>query len=321
MSFGNAIFDIIGTTSNAADIEIALVINDLFTAFEIDKFSIHVNNRKVLNGVLEANGLIDNAVSLLRSLDKLPKIGRDKVIEEMTSGGCVTTKQAETLLDLAETQGDNHSILAEVEARYSDNPLTVEGIQGLRTMLDVADAVGIPKDRIKIDLSICRGLDYYTGTIYETFLTDLPSIGSVCSGGRYDNLAELYTKQILPGVGASLGVDRFLAAMEELKHPWMTSTLTTAEVLILHFESNDLAEYQKLASELRHLCVNVEVYPEAKKPKAQFEYADKRGFRYALIMGPEELAAKTCKLKNLQAREEETFSRDDVVGILHQRLR
>ena len=313
-------FDIIGTQSDAADIEIALVIHDLFTAFGIERFQIHVNNRKILNGVLQANGLSDNAVSLLRSLDKLAKIGRDKVIEEMTNGS-VRTEQAETLLDLAETQGDNRAILAEVEARYSDNPLTVEGVQGLRTMLDVADAVGMPKDRIRIDLSICRGLDYYTGTIYETFLTDLPSIGSVCSGGRYDNLAGLYTKQLLPGVGASLGVDRFLAALEELKHPWLDTPLTTAEVLILQFDADDLAEYQKLATELRQSGVSVEVYPDAKKPKAQFEYADKRGFRYALMMGPEELAAKTCKLKDLQARAEETFPRNEVTNILHQRLR
>src|SRR5205085_11372030 len=148
--------------------------------------------------------------------------------------------------------------------------------------------VGLPESTVRLDLSIARGLDYYTGTIYETFLDDLPGIGSVLSGGRYDNLAGLFTKQTLPGVGASLGVDRLLTAMEELK---MLGTATTpAPVLVVQFVAGRLADYQRIASKLRQAGIGVEAYPEAKKIGQQLKYAEGRGFRLALIAGPDELA-------------------------------
>ena len=177
----------------------------------------------------------------------------------------------------------------------------------------MASTAGIPAERIRIDLSIARGLDYYTGTIYETFLGDLPGIGSVCSGGRYDNLASLYTKQVLPGVGASLGVDRLLAAMEEIKHPWMTGQSTPAPVLVLQFENTWLGQYQRVARNLRAAGIGAEVYPDVKRLKAQFEYADKRGFKVALIAGSEEFANGVWKIKDLVKREEVTASESDVV--------
>jgi histidyl-tRNA synthetase len=170
----------------------------------------------------------------------------------------------------------------------------------LRELLAVARAAGVPEGRIKIDLSITRGLDYYTGTIYETFLTDLPGIGSVCSGGRYDNLASLYTKQVLPGVGASLGVDRLIAAMEVMKHPLLTGQTTPAQVLVVQFDWRRLGEYQRV----RAAGLNVEVYPEAKKVGAQLGYAEKRGFKLAVIAGEQEFAAGVWKVKNLAKREE-----------------
>src|SRR5205085_408788 len=148
--------------------------------------------------------------------------------------------------------------------------------------------VGLPESTVRLDLSIARGLDYYTGTIYETFLDDLPGIGSVCSGGRYDNLAELFTKQTLPGVGASLGVDRLLAAMEELK--LLGTASTPAPVLVVQFVEGRLADYQRVAGLLRAACIGVEVYPDVKKIGAQLQYAERRGYRLALIAGPDELA-------------------------------
>ena len=223
-------FDTIGTTSNASDIETALVINDLFTAIGFDKFEIRINNRLLLNGLLELNGLAEKAVPLLRSLDKLPKIGREKVAEEMVKEAEISAEQADAVLKLAEVTGANAEVLDKVEAFFASSPneKAADGIRRLRELLAVAKTVGVPDGRIKIDLSICRGLDYYTGTIYETFLSELPGIGSVCSGGRYDNLASKYTKQVLPGVGASLGVDRLIAAMEEIKHPLLTGQTTPA---------------------------------------------------------------------------------------------
>jgi histidyl-tRNA synthetase len=300
-------FDTIGTTANAADIETELVINDLFTAIGFDKFEVRINNRMVLNGLLELQGLADKAVPLLRSLDKLPKIGCEKVIEEMVKEAGVSTEQAAAVLLLAQTTGTNDEVLNRVESYFSTTPndMAGEGIRRLRELLAVAKAAGVPDGRIKIDLSITRGLDYYTGTIYETFLTDLPGIGSVCSGGRYDNLASLYTKQVLPGVGASLGVDRLIAAMEQLKHPLLTGQTTPAEVLVVNFDANRLGDYQRVARALRAAGLNVEVYPDdAKKVGQQLGYAEKRGFKLAVIAGEQEFAAGVWKVKNLAKREE-----------------
>ena len=231
-------FDTIGTTSNAADIETVLVINDLFSKLGFEKFEIRINNRLLLNSLLDAFDILDKAVPVLRSLDKLLKIGRDKVTEEMVTGASLTTAQAETVLNLVETTGSNAEILAKVEEKLhvsqaEDKTLGIfsrdkasQGFDRLSELLTLTKVAGIPDGRIKIDLSITRGLDYYTGTIYETFLTDLTGIGSVCSGGRYDNLASKFATQRLPGVGASLGLDRLVAAMEELKHPFLTGQAT-----------------------------------------------------------------------------------------------
>ncbi len=315
-------FDTIGTTSNAADTEVALVINDLFTALAFENFQIRVNNRLLLNGLLEKIGVLDKAVPVLRSLDKLAKIGREKVIEEMTRDAGVTVEQAERVLKLAEASGTNADILSAAEATFDGNPneKAREGLLRLRELLSIAEIAGVPEGRIRIDLSIARGLDYYTGTIYETFLTDLPGIGSVCSGGRYDNLASLYTKQVLPGVGASLGVDRLLAAMEEIKHPWMTGQNTPAPVLVLQFENTWLGHYQRVARALRSAGIGAEVYPEVKRLKAQFEYADKRGFKVALIAGSEEFAAGVWKIKDMAKREEMKVPEADVVGTVQKIL-
>jgi histidyl-tRNA synthetase len=316
-------FDTIGTTANASDIETALVINDLFEAIGFEKFEVRINNRLLLNGLLELNGLADKSVPLLRSLDKLPKIGREKVAEEMIAEAKVSPEQASAVLNLAETTGTNTEVLDRVEAFFvsSPNEKATEGIRRLRELLAVAKAVGVPEGRIKIDLSICRGLDYYTGTIYETFLTELPGIGSVCSGGRYDNLASLYTKQVLPGVGASLGVDRLIAAMEELKHPLLTGQTTPAEVLVVNFDASRLGDYQRIARGLRAVGVNVEVYPEAKKVGQQLGYAEKRGFKLAVIAGPAEFEQGVWKVKNLAKREETTIAETTVISAVQSALK
>lgn len=314
-------FDTIGTKSNAADIEIVLLISDLFDRLELPRIEIRMNNRMVLNGLLESIGLSDKSVPLLRSLDKLPKIGRDKVIEEMVREAGVTAEQATRVLVLAETTGTSAEVLDRVEREFGSNARTAEGVRRLRELVAVCDSAGVPDSRVKIDLSIARGLDYYTGTIYETFMTDLPDIGSVCSGGRYDNLAGLYTRLELPGVGASVGVDRLLTAMEELKHPWMSGGSTPAQVLVLQFDATRLGDYQRVARELRATGVATEVYPEAKKLKAQFEYADKRGFRLALIAGSEEFASGMWKIKDLAKREEVAVPVTELVPAVTNRLR
>ena len=286
-------FDTIGTTSNASDIETILVVNQLFTTLEIPRFEIRVNSRAILNGLLQLLGIADRAAALLRSLDKLAKIGREKVIEEMIAEANVSADQAGQVLDLATMAGTNAEILNQLQMRLPEN----DGVRRLRELLAI-----VP--RITLDLSIARGLEYYTGIIFETFLLDLPAIGSVCSGGRYDNLASLYTKQVLPGVGGSLGVDRLLAAMEELKHPWLTGATSPAQVLVFNLGADHLGEYQKLAKTLRDAGIATEVYPDSKKLGQQFQYAEKRGHRVGVIAGDQEIANGTVKVKDLTKKEE-----------------
>jgi histidyl-tRNA synthetase len=168
-------------------------------------------------------------------------MGREAVLAEMAEKAGIGSAQALRILALAEMEGTNAEILDRLENEFGANPKAAEGVRRLRELLDVARSAGIPEERLLLDLSIARGLDYYTGTVYETFLADLPGIGSVCSGGRYDNLASLYTKQVLPGVGASLGLDRLLAAMEELK--MLAQVGTPAPVLLVQFTADRLGDY------------------------------------------------------------------------------
>src|SRR5437588_637627 len=304
-------FDTIGTTANAADIEIVLVIHDLMRALGLERFQIHVNNRLLLNGLLEEMGLADHAGAILRVLDKLKK-DREATFQEMAAVPAVGASRAEAIIALAETNGSNRDILDQLQARHGENARASEGIRRLRELLDVTAAAGVAEEYLQIDLSIARGLDYYTGTVYETFLTDLPGIGSVCSGGRYDNLAGVFTKQHLPGVGASLGLDRLLAGMEELK--MLPKVATPAPVLIVQFSAERLGDYVKMAAALRAAGIGAELYPEAKKVGQQLQYAERRGFQVALIAGPDEFAQEVWKIKNLARREETTVAANEVVA-------
>lgn len=303
-------FDLIGTSSNLADIEIVLVIHDLLVALGFQAFRVQLNNRLLLNGLLEELDLAGQATALLRVLDKLAKVGREAVEQEMVEKANISAAQASRVLDLTAMTGSNDEILAHCEKNFGANAKSAEGIRRLRELVQVLRRAGIPEDRFQIDLAIARGLDYYTGTIYETFLLDLPGIGSICSGGRYDNLAAKYTKQTLPGVGASLGLDRLLAAMEELK--LLTATTTPAQVLIVLFAAEHVGEYELMARILRAQGILVEVYPDAKKIGAQLQYAEKRGHRLALIAGSDEFAKGVWKLKDLASRAETAVAEADV---------
>ncbi|MFT7633423.1 MAG: histidyl-tRNA synthetase [Mariniblastus sp.] len=293
--FAQCDFDTIGTTSIASDIETVLVINDLMRAIGFERFTIRINNRKILNGLLQKSGLFEKSVVVLRALDKLPKIGRDKVKLEMLEATGAEEIQVDEILKLAEINGNNSEILAQLQPMCAGNELAELGVEELSQIITATSAVGITDENLKIDVSIARGLDYYTGTIVETFLDDLPSIGSVCSGGRYDNLAGLYTKQKLPGIGASLGLDRLLAAMEKLD--LIPKTQTTAEVLIVQFDASKLSEYLRIAADLRAQGIAVEVFPEAKKLNQQFKYADRRGAKAVIVAGENEFAAGNVQIK------------------------
>jgi histidyl-tRNA synthetase len=380
-------------------------------ALGFERFEVRINNRLVLNGLLEELGLADKTVPILRVLDKLPKVGPANVRRELIGvseedakrilepleefktafascrtdqevtaqverlGGLllarlqelgfaylqpfltaaigslaagaqkrsgeqppgqqlqpsppllervrrtlrdgivgvgITPDQADKVLALSQAAGSNTEVLERVGRDFGGNEKVALGIRQLRELLDVAKTAGVPEGRLKLDLSIARGLDYYTGTIYETFLLDLPGIGSVCSGGRYDNLAGLYTKQHLPGVGASLGLDRLLSAMEELN--LLPKTSTPAPALVVQFVPERLGDYQRLARSLRAQDIGTEVFPEAKKLAAQLKYAEGRGFRVALIAGPDEFATGVWKVKDLARREETAVAEADVAA-------
>ena len=309
--FSQCDFDVIGTTSVMSDIETALVINDVMQRVDLrtdepfTRFKIHVNSRKILNGLLEKINLADKAVPVLRALDKLAKIGREKVIAEMAETAGATDGQAEEILDMvsAQADADPRRRLDELAARLAGSELGLEGVETLRQIFDAARAAGIPEGRFVLDVSIARGLDYYTGTIFETFLDDLPALGSVASGGRYDNLAGLYTRTPLPGIGASLGIDRLFAGLEELG--MVEKVSSPVKVLIPYFDRALALEYVRLASLLRRHGIGTEVYPDAKKLGQQLKYADRKGFSAALILGSGELEKGVVQVKNLKAQTQE----------------
>ena len=308
-------FDTIGTTSVASDIEMLLVINDLISAIGIDQFTMCVNHRQVLNGLLEKLDLLDKSTDVLRSIDKLAKIGREKVIAEMVDAEVTTADKAEEILKIADLTGSPTDVLDAASGLVEGNERGQSGVDRLRGIVEGAVAGGVPIERIRVDVSIARGLDYYTGAIVETFLDQLPEIGSVCSGGRYDDLAGTYTKQQLPGIGASLGLDRLLAALEELS--LLNECATPAPVLVTYFDPSRLNDYLVLAKNLRDAGIGVEVYPDAKKLGQQLKFADRRGFRVALVAGDQEFERGECQVKDLKSGEAVDASlADSAAGVI-----
>lgn len=294
-------FDVIGTESPLADAEIALVIHALFVALGFERFKIRLNDRRVLNGLLERLELSAKSEDVLRALDKLAKVGPEKVAEEMAATAGASAAQAEEVLRMAALGGTNDEILAALGPLVGESEVGARGVAALGELVEAAEAGGVVAGRLALDVSIARGLDYYTGPIYETFLDDLPGIGSCCSGGRYDDLASLYTKERLPGVGASLGLDRLVKAMEDLG--LLEARAASAPVFVPLFEASRKLDYLRLAAELRAAGIPVEVYPEPRKLGAQLKYADRRGYSLALVIGGNEWEAGVAQVKDLATKE------------------
>lgn len=248
---------------------------------------------------------------MLRSLDKLAKIGAAGVRSELSTVGA-SDAQVDEILALAELRGGNDEVVASLPAIVGESETARRGIAAITTVLEGVRAAGVVEGRIKLDVSIARGLAYYTGTVFETFLTELPGIGSVCSGGRYDDLASLYTKQRLPGIGGSLGVDRLIAAMEELDK--IDERAATADVFVPLFSANRARDYLRLSEELRRTGLSVELYPESRKLGAQMKYADRRGHRLAVIIGDAEWQAGTAQIKKLDTAESEEVAYEQVAA-------
>lgn len=288
-------FDIVGLDSAEADFEILSVMHASLTALGIENIHIHLSHRGIFNRFLDRLELADNSAEILRIVDKLAKIGEEKVIEQLE--GITSSENASLILEYINAKGSFKEILSKIE-ELSGGPS--DDSERLRTVRTMMKECGI-EDLFVLNPSITRGLDYYTGIVYETFLDDLPGIGSVCSGGRYNNLASIYSKEEMPGVGSSIGLDRLMAALEELGVSSPKSSLT--DVLIMNMDDNLKGHYFNIASILRKEGINCEVYLETKKMKNQFTFAERKNIPAAIICGEDEFRENKVTLKDLTARE------------------
>ena len=304
--FYQADIDIIGDgkldITNEA--EIPAIIYKTFTSLGLRRFQIRVNNRKILNGFYAMLGLSEKSGDIMRTVDKLDKIGVDKVRLCLMDDCALTQTQADEIIKFIAIGGTNTQVLAALSGYTGRNEVFDEGLSELSTVVKYLGAFGVPEENFAVDLTIARGLDYYTGTVYETTLLDHPEIGSVCSGGRYDNLAEYYTDRQLPGVGISIGLTRLFYVLGE--QGLLNDQLPTApaDVLVLPM-TEDFAPAIAAATALREAGVKTQLYTEAKKFKAKMSYADKLGIPYVLFLGDDEAAAGVVSVKDMVSGEQE----------------
>ena len=319
--FYQADIDIIGDgkLDIVNEAEIPSIIYKTFTTLGLKRFQIRVNNRKILNGFYASLGLSEKSGDIMRTVDKLEKIGAEKVAVILTEDLGLTSEQAKAILDFMAIRGTNAEVLSALEGYRGKHELFDLGLDELTTVTKYLAAFGVPEENFAVDLTIARGLDYYTGTVYETCMLDHPEIGSICSGGRYDNLAEYYIDKQLPGVGISIGLTRLFYVLGEQN--MLNDNLNTApaDVLILPM-TEDLAPAISLATELRNQGIRVQLYAEQKKFKAKMSYADKLGIPYAVFLGEDEIAANTCSVKDLSKGEQTTVSAADAAALIKQGL-
>ena len=283
--------------------EIPAIIYRVFRGFGLTRFQIRVNNRKILNGFYGMMELTEKSGDIMRTVDKLDKIGAEKVQNILVTDCGLTEAQAVEILRFIAISGTNTQVLSALEGYAGKNEMFDLGLSELRQVTDNLAAFGVPEENFAVDLTIARGLDYYTGTVYETTLLDHPEIGSVCSGGRYDNLAGYYIDKELPGVGISIGLTRLFYVLDEqgLLNPQLPSAPADALVLPM---TEDPAPAIALAQSLRNAGIRVQLYAEKKKFKQKMSYADKIGVPYAVLLGEDEIAEGVCSVKNMVTGEQ-----------------
>ncbi len=312
--FYQADIDIIGDgkLDIVNDAEIPSIIYRVFKDFGLSRFQIRVNNRRVLNGFYASLGLTDKAGDIMRTVDKLDKIGADMVKAILVDDYAIDPAAVESILQFIAIKGSNEDILAALERYRGRNEMLDQGLDELNTVAKYMSGFGVPAENFAIDLAIARGLDYYTGTVYETTLLDHPEVGSVCSGGRYDNLAEYYTDKQLPGVGISIGVTRLFYVLGEqgLLNPDLPTA--PAEALILPM-SEDLAPAVALATTLRGAGIRTQLYSEQKKFKQKMSYADKQGVPYVIFLGDDEIKAGAVTCKDMKTGRQETLPAAQII--------
>lgn len=298
-----------GELSILNDAELPSVIYTVFKKLGFDNFTIRINNRKLLNGLFEEIGQNENSTEILRIIDKIDKIGKEAVQEELIKLG-VEKDHVEKIMAFILIKGNNQEKLQQLENLKIQNEEFNQGLEEIRQVLKYVGIFGVPEKNYQLDLTIARGLDYYTGTVYETFLNDYRELGSVCSGGRYENLADYYTDKKLPGVGISIGLTRLFYKLNEL-NLIKAEKKSVADALVISMVDN-MEIPIKIATKLRSQGKKIEVYLNNKKIKAKFKYADKLEIPYVIIIGEDEIANNTVKIKNMQTGEEKEYSQDNI---------
>ena len=299
--------------------EIPAIICQTFTALGLKRFQIRVNNRKILNGFYAMQGLNDKSGDIMRTVDKLDKIGAEKVRKLLMDEIALTEAQADEILKFIAITGSNEEVLTALQSYAGRNEIFDEGFGELNTVVKYLAAFGVGEANFAVDLTIARGLDYYTGTVYETTLLDHPEIGSVCSGGRYDNLAEYYTDRQLPGVGISIGLTRLFYVLGEqnLLNPALPTA--PADVLILPM-AEDLSPAISLATQLRSAGIRTQLYTEQKKFKAKMNYANNLGIPYVVFLGEDEIAAGVVACKDMTTGEQTKLGFDETLARIREGL-
>ena len=296
--------------------EIPSIIYRTFSQLGLKRFQIRVNNRKILNGFYSMVGLADKSQDVMRTVDKLDKIGAEKVKTLLMEDIGVAEDVANQVLDFIAIGGSNQEVLAALEDYQGKDELFDTGLEELSTVVRYLSAFGVPEENFAVDLTIARGLDYYTGTVYETTMLDHPEIGSVCSGGRYDNLAEYYTDKQLPGVGISIGLTRLFYVLGEqgMLNPDLPTA--AADVLVIPMGEEQQGYAIATATALREAGIRTQLYAEKKKFKARITYAAKMGIPYAMFLGETEEQDKVVALKDLNKGEQVTVSFEEAVKLI-----
>lgn len=293
------------------DAQMPAVIYTTIKELGFDDFTICINNRKILNGLFKELKQEENSVEIMRIIDKIEKIGKENVIKCLEDMN-IEKSSIDRIIEFIEINGTTDEKLEKLEKLQVSEELFKQGLEELKQVVKYIRSFGVPDTNFKVDLSIARGLDYYTGTVYETFLNKYREIGSVCSGGRYDNLAEYYTDKKLPGVGVSIGLTRLFYKLNELQ-AIETSKKSISKVLVVSMVE-DQTKALEIGKTLRNARIETENYLEDKKIKAKFKYADKLQIPYVIVIGEDEIANNVVTLKNMQTGEQETISIEEAIN-------
>ncbi len=300
------------------DAEIPSIIYTAFMRLGLEDFTIRINNRKLLNGLFDIFDLSDKSADILHEIDRFDKIGRENVVECLEKDG-INKENAEAILDVLCNKGTNEEILCGLEKYIGKSEKFDEGLTELRDVINYINKFGVPEKFYCIDLTIARGLDYYTGTVYETIFNKHPEIGSICSGGRYDNLAGFYTKQQLPGVGMSIGLTRLFFILND-KNYLDKSGSYPAEVLIIPM-MEDMSYAVEVSSKLRTAGIATQIYLEKKKTKGKMEYANKLSIPYVIFIGEDEISTGKLTIKNMETGEQKEADIDEIISFINENMK